>query len=60
MGTFEQNPATLPPLTRAIRDAWTQPGPNQPSAPYPNSRAFNAILDAVHDLETRVTQLETP
>jgi hypothetical protein len=48
--TFNANPETLPPLTKAIREAWIQPGPNQPSAPYPNAAAFNAILDAVHDL----------
>lgn len=57
--TFDLDPDTLPPVTKAIRQTWIQPGPNQPSAPYPSPQALSAILDAVHNLELRVIDLET-
>lgn len=58
--TFDEDIDSLPPLTKALRQVWVQPGPAQPTAPYPKSAAFHAILNAVHNLENRVTALETP
>jgi hypothetical protein len=54
---------SLPPLTKAIRLAWN-PAFGTPTLaeaglePVPNVAAMRAILDAVHDLENRVTALE--
>lgn len=52
--TFDTDPASLPPLTRALRETWGL------HTPYPvaSAPAMAALLAAVHDLETRVTALE--
>lgn len=55
---FDTDPTTLPPLTRALREAWGT-GPNSAPNPIATAPAMAAILAAVHDLETRVTTLET-
>ena len=44
----------LPPLTRAIREAW-----GTAAHPTPSAESLAAILVAVHDLETRLTDLES-
>ncbi|GAB3228231.1 hypothetical protein [Mycolicibacterium hippocampi] len=59
--TFDTDPDILPPLTKAIRATW--PGATGATAAVgavPNTRAIRAILDAVHSLENRVIDLETP
>jgi hypothetical protein len=44
----------LPPLTAAIREAW-----GNSAHPVPSAEALAAIFVAVHDIETRLTELES-
>ena len=55
--TYDTDPASLPPLTRALRNAWGTAGGSAPH-PIPTSEAMAAILAAIHNLETRITALE--
>ena len=55
---YDADPTTLPPLTRALREAWGT-GPNASPNPIATAAAMAAILGAIHDLETRVIALET-
>ena len=56
---FDTDPASLPPLTRALRNAWGAGGGSAPH-PIPTAEAMAAMLVAVHDLEQRVIALEGP
>jgi hypothetical protein len=57
--TFDSDPNTLPPLTKAIRDTWRPATAFSAGLDAPPTRAtMRAILDAVYALETRVTALE--
>ncbi|SDC25917.1 hypothetical protein SAMN04488581_0402 [Mycolicibacterium neoaurum] len=61
MRTYDLDPNTLPPLTKAIRDTWPAGTPVTAAVDtVPTVQAISAILDAVHALETRVIALETP
>lgn len=57
--TFDLDPETLPPLTKALRLTWALPIASGAGVDAPATRAsMHAILDAVYSLETRVTTLE--
>ena len=60
--TFDQDRDTLPPLTKAISDTYGEPSrfAGRPFHPVFTTTAFSAMLDAIHALENRVIQLETP
>ena len=49
---FDTDPASLPPVTRAVRQAFTG------ASPVPSVDAMAAILVAINALEDRVTTLE--
>lgn len=50
---FDTDPASLPPVTRAVRQAFTG------TSPVPSADAMAAILVAIKALEDRVAALET-
>ena len=62
--TFDSDPNTLPPITKALRECWLD-RPRNPFGNAPNIDAvpatwsMRAVLDAVHALETRITTIET-
>jgi hypothetical protein len=58
--TFDANPTTLPPLTRAISESYGKPSNfgGRPLDPVAVPASFRATLDAIHQLETRVIALE--
>lgn len=61
MRAYDRDPATLPPLTKAIRDIWPRSdGFRAATDTVPTPGAISAILDAVYQLETRVIALEAP
>jgi hypothetical protein len=49
---FDTDPASLPPVTRAVRQAFTG------ASPVPSADAMAAILVAIKTLEDRVVVLE--
>ncbi|MEN4399376.1 hypothetical protein ACNQR7_26970 [Mycolicibacterium senegalense] len=55
MDVFDTPAEELPPLTRALRQAWSVHTPH----PVANSAAMAAMFAAVHDLEIRVAALES-
>ena len=57
--TFDLDPDTLPPLTKAIRNTWAQPTAFSAGLDAPPTReTMRALLDAIYGLETRVAALE--
>lgn len=58
--TFIASPSSVPPLTRAICDAFPKTTFGNTIGPALSDKSFRALLDAVADLENRVTTLETP
>jgi hypothetical protein len=58
VSTFDQDPATLPPLTRAICESWPTTMMGNSVEPIASDKALRAMLDAFHDLEDRVIALE--
>lgn len=57
--TFDLDPETLPPLTKALRLTWRLPTAFSAGLDAPPTReTMRAILDAVYALETRVATLE--
>ncbi|QOF30197.1 hypothetical protein [Mycobacteroides abscessus] len=57
--TFDADPETLPPVTKAFRLAWVKANPGN-WGPITPSYELRAALDAVHSLEQRIAALETP
>lgn len=57
--TYQQDPATLPPLTKAIAETYGPSASRYGHQPSISPREA-ALLDAIHALETRVIALETP
>jgi hypothetical protein len=56
--TFDSDPNTLPPLTKAICEAWPTTMYGGSAGPIASDKALRAMLDAFHDLEDRVIALE--
>jgi len=56
--TFDSDPNSLPPVTKALRECWINQAPggqiDAVAAPF----SMRATLDAVHALETRIATLE--
>ncbi|WCS20128.1 hypothetical protein MML61_10125 [Mycobacterium marinum] len=61
--SFDSDPESLPPVTKALRQCWL----NRPNNPFGNAPdldavpatwSMRAVLDAVHALELRVAALE--
>ncbi|OBH24702.1 MULTISPECIES: hypothetical protein [unclassified Mycobacterium] len=58
--TFDLDPNTLPPLTKAIRETWRPATAFSAGLDAPPTReTMRAILDAVYVLETRLTAVES-
>ncbi|MDZ7884742.1 MAG: hypothetical protein U5N53_18475 [Mycobacterium sp.] len=64
MRTYDEDRTTLPPLTKSIIDTYGRKTDSQfadrPRDPTGTPNAVSAIIDAIHQLETRVIALETP
>lgn len=60
--TFDTDPQELPPITKALRECWSDKispfGQPVTPEPIPSTAALRGILDAVHTLELRVLALE--
>jgi hypothetical protein len=56
--TYDSDPNSLPPLTKAIRQSWPGPTPTSAgTAAIASNPAMRAYLDAIHALELRLIAL---
>jgi hypothetical protein len=58
--TFDSDPNTLPPVTKALRQVWTDYPDRGGGFATNGTFAMRGILDAVRALEDRIAALETP
>lgn len=58
--TFDTDPDTLPPITKAFRQSWITHNPGAPLDTVATTFSMRAALDAIHALEQRIIALETP
>ncbi|WP_100465912.1 hypothetical protein [Mycobacteroides abscessus] len=60
--TFDSDPNTLPPITKAFRQSWIthNPGAGAPLDAVATTFSMRAALDAIYALEQRIIALETP
>jgi hypothetical protein len=57
--TYEQDPNSLPPLTKAIRESWPDATPTSAAVqPGLHGSPERKMLDAIRSLEDRVIALE--
>lgn len=55
--TFQSNPNSVPPLTRAVINAMPKTVSGNVIGPCTNDASLRALLDALSSLESRVTTL---
>lgn len=62
--TFDTDPNTLPPITKAFRQSWITHNPGgslgAPLDAVATTFSMRAALDAIYALEQRVIALQTP